>query len=125
MKNFTPQFSKEDQELAPEIEWLLLSQQYSADQVAEELVKLCFTDLYHWMLLCLDEREAAAVAAIRTILAAAENAYHYPGKIGAVVWVFRLGAPNPPVVAAAVLEKRLDYPVLFSASRFGPDQFPA
>ena len=92
MKNFTPQFSKEDQELAPEIEWLLLSQQYSADQVAEELVKLCFTDLYHWMLLCLDEREAAAVAAIRTILAAAENAYRYPGKIGAVVWVFRLGA---------------------------------
>ena len=82
MKNLNPQLPGENQELAPEIEWLLQSRQFSADQVAEELVKFCFTDLYRWMLLCLDERETAAAAAIQTILTAAENAYRYPSEPG-------------------------------------------
>ena len=107
MKNLNPQLPGENQELAPEIEWLLQSRQFSADQVAEELVKFCFTDLYRWMLLCLDERETAAAAAIQTILTAAENAYRYPSAAGALVWVFRLGAREIRRIWPRQLKKKL------------------
>ena len=81
-----------DPELTSDLEWMLQSGQVPEDALAAELTRAYFQDLARWLALVLDDPDGAAVASLEAILAAAAQAYRFPGGCSAREWVFQQAA---------------------------------
>ena len=92
MKNKKHEFHSEEPQLASDLDWLLQSHQFSSEKIVAVLVEAFYPQLYRWTSLCLADPQAAAAAALQTILQAGSQAYHYQGAPGVQAWIFSLAA---------------------------------
>lgn len=82
-----------ENELAPDVDWLLSGGQASAEVLSAALTKEFFTPLCRLALCLLDEQKGAAVAALEALIAAQSRVYSFTGQISSRAWVFRQALP--------------------------------
>ena len=110
MRYYSSSILPDNSELSPDVEWMLQSGQVPAEVLAAELVRVHFPDLAHWLTLVLDDPDLAVYTGLEACLAAALNAYRFPGGVSSQVWVFQ---------QAARLVRRILRPLGFHSLREG------
>jgi DNA-directed RNA polymerase specialized sigma24 family protein len=82
-----------NQDLSPDIDWLLGGGQAEVEALSAALTKDFFVPLYQLALCLLDNQKEAALAALEALIAAQSKVSRYNGQVSAQTWIFRQALP--------------------------------